>query len=231
MTEVSIILITYNRAHLIQRAIQSVLDQTMTDFELIVVDDVSTDKTEAVVKSFGDARIKYVKSSNQSKHCLGIPRNIGVAEATSNLITFIDDDNAYKPTFLETLYKEMVMLQPVVDVIYCDSEYFKDGKSIGVIRSEVATKEKLKIGNVVDIGEVIIRKEAFIKYGMFDETLANCGEDWELFLRFALKGAIFGHLPIALTNYYQHAEQGTLNPEHHKTIEEIHRRIGSGYYA
>ena len=85
---------TYNRAALVKRAIQSVLNQTFQDFEIIVVDDSSVDNTEEVVKGFRDDRIRYIRHPNNK----GLPagRNTGIKVASGEYIAFLDDDDEWK---------------------------------------------------------------------------------------------------------------------------------------
>lgn len=99
---VSVILPTYNRADLIGRAIASVVAQTYPHWELIVVDDASTDRTEQVVRSFADPRIAYLRLPINCGHP-SRPRNIGWTIARGVYIAYIDDDNAWRPHHLERL--------------------------------------------------------------------------------------------------------------------------------
>ena len=97
--KVSVIIPTYNRAHLVGRAIRSVLNQTYQDFEIIVVDDGSTDNTEEVVKSFNDPRIRYIrheKNRGGSAAC-----NTGIRAARGEYIAFQDSDDEWLPEKLE----------------------------------------------------------------------------------------------------------------------------------
>jgi glycosyltransferase involved in cell wall biosynthesis len=98
----SIILPTYNRAHYIEKAIKSVISQTFKDWELIVVDDASTDTTEEIVKSFSDNRIIYYKNVFNQERC--ITRNIGIQYASGKYICFLDSDDYHLPNHLEKLY-------------------------------------------------------------------------------------------------------------------------------
>lgn len=96
----SIIIPTYNRAHLISKAIESVIDQTYPNWELVIVDDGSTDNTEKVVKSYKDDRIKYYWQENQERN---IARNYGLSKALGDYIIFWDSDDLMVPTNLKVL--------------------------------------------------------------------------------------------------------------------------------
>src|ERR1700741_4506685 len=94
---VSVVIPTYNRALLIRQAIDSVLRQTFSDFEIIVADDGSTDDTEAVVRSYGD-RIRYLRVPHGG---ISHPRNAGMAAARGRYFTFLDSDDLLYPYALE----------------------------------------------------------------------------------------------------------------------------------
>ena len=91
MPTVSVVIPAYNRAHLLKRAIQSVLNQTYQDFELIVVDDASNDNTEEVVKELRDEKIKYIRHRENSG--AGVARNTGIRTALGRYIAFQDSDD------------------------------------------------------------------------------------------------------------------------------------------
>ena len=92
---VSVILPTYNRARLVSRSINSVLKQTYNNFELIIIDDGSTDNTKQIINSFNDNRIVYLKH-NHNKHA-SAARNTGIAKSKGELIAFLDDDDQWLP--------------------------------------------------------------------------------------------------------------------------------------
>ena len=89
---VSVIIPTFNRAHLIGRAIKSVLNQTYQDFEIIVIDDGSTDNTGEIIRSFTDKRIKYIKKYKKNKG-ISVARNIGIKVARGKYIALLDSDD------------------------------------------------------------------------------------------------------------------------------------------
>jgi glycosyltransferase involved in cell wall biosynthesis len=93
---------TYNRAHLISKGIRSVLDQTEPDWELIIVDDGSTDNTQEIVKSFNDDRIHYIYQENSER---SVARNNGVKNSKGDWICFLDSDDYYLPNHLEAFNK------------------------------------------------------------------------------------------------------------------------------
>ncbi|MDD5130139.1 MAG: glycosyltransferase family A protein [Candidatus Omnitrophica bacterium] len=100
MGQISIVIPLYNKALYIKRAIDSILHQTNQDFEIIVIDDGSTDEGDKVVRAISDSRIRLVQQINQGE-CAA--RNKGIEEAKNNLIAFLDADDEWKPLFLETI--------------------------------------------------------------------------------------------------------------------------------
>lgn len=100
----SVIIPTYNRATKLKEAVQSVCDQSFKNFELIIVDDGSTDNTKQVIESFRDERIKYIYQNNQERSAA---RNNGIRNAKGTFICFLDSDDLYLPQHLESLWKSI----------------------------------------------------------------------------------------------------------------------------
>ena len=117
---VSIIIPTYNRAHLIDRSIQSVLNQTYQDFELIVVDDGSTDNTEDIIRQFQekDKRIKYIKHDKNKGGSAA--RNTGIKNSRGEYIAFQDSDDEWFPEKLEKQIEIIECTDPKVGIVYSD---------------------------------------------------------------------------------------------------------------
>ena len=97
----SIILPTYNRAYLLPKAIESVLSQTFVDWELIIVDDGSTDNTKELIEAYSNERIRYIYQINQERSAA---RNKGIENATGEYICFLDSDDYFLPEKLETIF-------------------------------------------------------------------------------------------------------------------------------
>jgi glycosyltransferase involved in cell wall biosynthesis len=106
----SVIVPVYNRAHLLERALSSVLDQSFQDFEIVVVDDGSHDDPQSVVEAIGDSRIRFVRQENQGG---GAARNTGIAIARGRYIAFLDSDDRFLPHHLVTI-KAMLDREPGV---------------------------------------------------------------------------------------------------------------------
>jgi glycosyltransferase involved in cell wall biosynthesis len=180
---VSVILPTYNRAKLIDRAIKSVLGQTYQDFELIIVDDGSNDNTKDVVNSFDDKRIRYVwHKENKGANAA---RNTGIAMARGKYVAFQDSDDEWLP---EKLEKQMrVFKNTSVGVVYTGFWRIKGNEKTYIPSSKIEQKEgnihhMLLHGNFVTTQAAVIKRECFNKAGLFDESLPRL-QDWELFIR------------------------------------------------
>ena len=188
---VSIILPTYNRAHSIRKSMESILRQTYPHWELLVIDDGSTDHTEEIVAEIAasDARVHYYRQPRNQG--VAAARNEGIRQARYAYIAFQDSDDIWKEDKLE---KQMQVFgeRPQVGMVYCAYEGVRqDGVTVRVPDSSVASENlqgnlyrQLLQRNVIGGPTAVIRKECVEQVGAFDEAL-TCLEDWELFLRIA----------------------------------------------
>ncbi|MBD5545732.1 MAG: glycosyltransferase [Lachnospiraceae bacterium] len=204
MEKVSVVIPTYNRSTLIERSINSVLQQTYENLEIIVVDDGSTDDTEAVVNSISDSRIRYIKLPVNSGAANA--RNVGVDYATGSLIAFQDSDDYWRPQKLE---KQMAYWRehPEFQMIYCQYNYFRQNRApvkvpddeLGGAR-EGEIFEYLLVQNVIGTPTMLINRECFFACGGFDVTFDSI-EDWEFVIRFSKKYLI-GYVNEVLVDAY-----------------------------
>lgn len=192
--KVSVIIPTYNRASTIKRAIDSVLGQTYQDFELIVVDDGSTDDTQQIVDSYKDSRVRYLKT--EERRGANHARNVGIQNAKGEYIAFQDSDDLW---FKDKLEKQMDVfrMQDDVDIVFSRfMRRYLDG-STELIPNKNFTQEMLgkdiahilSRENVIGTPTMIVRKQCFVQYGLFDIEAPRF-QDWEINLRFA-QGARF----------------------------------------
>lgn len=181
MPEVSIIIPAYNRAEFLQKAIQSILDQTYTDYELIIIDDGSTDETQQVLEPFGGkTRIFFQKNQGVSA-----ARNFGIRQADGLYISFLDSDDQWTRKKLQ-LQMELLERNPDVKVCYTDEIWIRNG--VRVNRKKRHQKysgwflDKMLPLCLISPSSVLIHREIFDAVGIFDETLEVC-EDYDLWLR------------------------------------------------
>lgn len=184
---VSIITPTFNRADFICSAVKSVLEQTFGDFELLIVDDGSTDSTVSVLEPYlADTRIRYFYQPNQGQ---SVARNRGLAEALGELICFLDSDDAWSLTKLEQQVNLMDQ-HPEVDIIHGD-EIDIDEHGLEISRKNMRRfsgmiARDLLADNSVSINTVMVRKRCFEEMGGFSETL-RVADDYDIWLRFAAR--------------------------------------------
>lgn len=208
---VSVVVTTYNRAGLLKETLSSILSQTFTDFELIIVDNMSTDGTGAYVASIGDERIRYFKNPNNG--VIAVNRNFGISVARGFYIAFCDDDDLWLSDKLkaQTAFME-ANSQVGLSFGYARDFYDSDaGRIDGALRFSKAecdsknSLESLLSGNAVATLTVMARKAALADAGVFDEDPALMTvEDYDLWLRMARGGAI-ACIPRLLGRYRLHS--------------------------
>lgn len=213
--KVSVVIPSYNRAHLIGESIQSVLDQTYQDFELIVVDDGSSDNTEDVVRGFNDSRISYTYQDNKG---ISAARNAGIRKARGRYFAFLDSDDFW---FRELLDLEVPILEenPNVGLVYAKAQAIDvDGELKGQISGALQkypgqTLKSALYGNFVCIQTAIMRRECFDRVGLFDETL-KARVDYDLWIRMA-KHYHFAYLNKVLAHFRIHTGGYTHSKSEH----------------
>ena len=130
MVKISIIVPTYNGEQYILKCINSLLDQTLKEIEIIVIDDGSTDNTKNLVLSIKDPRVKYYYQKNQMQ---GAARNYGIKLAKGEYIAFVDDDDYVDSKMYEKMYNKAISFDS--DLVVCDMERFEiDGKNKTIIK-------------------------------------------------------------------------------------------------
>jgi len=185
MPAVSIVVPTYNRAERLGETLRSVFNQTCQDFELIVVDDGSTDDTQKVVNSF--PRVQYI--SKQENHGVSRARNEGLALAKGRYICFLDSDDLWDEKKLQ-IQMQWMGDNPNCQVCYTDEIWIRKG-----VRVNQMNKHRKYSGDIfrhclplciVSPSSAMLRAELFDEIGNFDESLPAC-EDYDLWLRIAEK--------------------------------------------
>ena len=191
----SVIMPAYNRAHVITKAIKSVLNQTFTDFELIIVNDCSTDSTVDVINSFSDSRILLINASKNMGAAAA--RNVGIKNAKYEIISLLDSDDFYEPTFLEESYHLLKNTNDQIGFMWTGLKTINNNKITlshwepPFIKSNYITfLHALHIGTNSGIS---IKKSVFEKCGYFNESLP-AAEDTDFFLRITQEfGYTFTH--------------------------------------
>ena len=182
--KISVIIPTYNRERTIERAMISVFRQTLPAFEIIVIDDASTDATAEILQEYGD---KITIITNESNRGVSFSRNEGIKAATGDWIAFLDSDDRWDKFKLET-QKVFHDANPELSLSQCDEIWIRNGVRVNPMAKHA------KLGGwifeaciprcIVSPSAVIIHKSVFEKLGMFDVHLLAC-EDYDLWLRIA----------------------------------------------
>ncbi|MGA2668941.1 MAG: glycosyltransferase [Ignavibacteria bacterium] len=197
MPKIAVIIPTYNRAQIITESIVSVLHQTFKDFELIVVDDGSTDNTKEVVANINDHRIRYIYQNN---HGASAARNAGIKASTSEYVAFLDSDDFYVDNAVEKAIN-CLESHPNVGFSYGQCYVSRLGGNIYRTRKSAFHDNSTIIEPFMQIRELLlicpitlssltVRRRCFDEVGIFNEDLFF-GEDFHMFIRLAKKYPAF----------------------------------------
>lgn len=204
---ISIIIPTYNRASLLPKAVNSVINQTYKNWELIIVDDGSTDNTKEIVRQFSnkDKRIKYFYQENKGQPSA---MNVGVKNSQGEFIAFLDDDDEWLPLKLEKqIYK--ILQDKKIGIVYTNSIVIGQQKRYKINPNKFYYKNNTNFfcsllkGNLITASSVLLRKECFEKVGLFDESKIikiTQSQDYDMWLRIARYYKI-GYMPEVLVKY------------------------------
>ncbi len=216
MPQVSVIIPTRNRANLLREAIESVLNQTYSDFELVIVDDGSTDHTAEVVAAFRDQRVVYCQQEKQER---GAARNKGVALSKGEFITFLDDDDWYMPRKLEIQVREL-LANPNVGMVISGWDRIKESGEL--VRSERPWLHHPQpvLGDwlfaaMAHVASVLIRRSWFKRIGGFNHDMAP-NEDTYLWFRLAQEGCPTAWVKEMVFRQRMHGSNSVRNLQHVK---------------
>lgn len=237
---ISVIIPTFNREKTIKRAIDSVLSQTYSDIECIVVDDCSSDRTEEIVKSIKDKRLKYFKLEKNSGACYA--RNFGISKSSGEFIAFQDSDDEWLEDKLE---KQINNLRSIdADMIFgrlnlydCNNNFIKKvpriNRKSGFIRySDLLEK------SIISTQTLLVKRE-ILEDITFDVNMPRF-QDWDLTLRIAKKYKIY-YYNVDCVNLYQQTSSISSNSnkgilalelifEKHKDAFLKHKKAYASYY-
>ena len=219
MPTVSVIIPTHNRDWLISKTIAYVLNQSYVNFEIIVVDNGSTDNTQSVVESIPDGRIKYIYQDDSGSPAK--PRNTGIAASTGNYIAFLDDDDVWYPDKLEHVMYAFESV-PYPDIV-CHDQYENSHGAISKRLRYKSIRENtfnhlLFHGNCLSGSATTVKKDALLAANGYREDQEFFEiEDYDLWIRLALLNKKFHFLSIPLGELVIHESNGTM--------EGLHRRF------
>ncbi|MDX2099584.1 MAG: glycosyltransferase [Leptolyngbyaceae cyanobacterium bins.59] len=209
MPKVSIIIPTYNAMPYLPATVESIFKQTFTDFELLLVDDGSTDQTVPWITKLTDSRVKLIQQANQGA---SIARNTGIASVQGDSIAFLDNDDLWQPTKLEQQVQHLDR-NPQVGLVHTWMMLIDEkGQSTGrLIKTDAEgwVWKKLVEQDTILNSSVLVRKTCFDQVGVFDPTIPRTG-DWEMWLRVAAKYPL-GLLKEPLVFYRIHSKNASRN--------------------
>lgn len=235
--KVSVILPTFNRALDLPRSIESVLNQTFQDFELIVVDDGSTDDTKDVIERINSKKIRYLR--HDRNRGAAAARNTGLKLARGAFIAFQDSDDEWRDDKLEKHMQAFSAVPAMVGVVYSGFWRIRGRKKVYLPASGVEQKDghiyaELLKGNFVTPQCATVRRDCFGKVGFFDERLPPL-EDWDLFIRMSrLYEFKYIEEPLTtihqssdgiLSNYLMHVKAFELINDKHELPSKLDKRF------
>jgi glycosyltransferase involved in cell wall biosynthesis len=220
----TVIIPFYNRPKTLGRAIESVLSQTYSDFELVLIDDCSTDSSLSIAKRFSDPRI--VIASSEKNAGPANARNTGISFASGKYISFLDSDDVYAPDFLDETFRKFQSLSPSVGFIWTGVSYQSEnnGSEINEIPvwvpkiMDTPYKTFLYGIHIGTNSGLTVKREVFEKVGLFDSQM-KAAEDTDFFLR-ATQVFEFDCIPKTLIHIYK---------ENQDRVSRQYNNIASAY--
>ena len=213
MPMVTVVIPTYNRKSLVCEALDSVLSQTYTDFEVIIVDDGSTDNTACMLSEYDDPRLYLIRQENQGQ---GPARNAGILAAKGNYIAFLDSDDLWIPVKLKAQVAFFDKYEKL-EWVYSDAYAF-DGETKEKLyifsqkgrQYEGYIAHQLFMNDFIATSTVMVKRHVFEEIGLFKHITK--AQDWEMWLRIAARHHI-RKVPHALTEYRIHKNMITQTQE------------------
>ena len=202
---ITVIITSYNRGEIIGRAVDSVLGQTRSADEIILVDDGSSDNTDQLIKEkYPD--IKYIWQENRG---IGHARNTGISQARGIWIAFLDSDDEWLPSKLKDQLKTL-QHQPDYKICHTNEIWIRNGKRVNPMKKHEKSgglifKNCLPLC-IISPSSVIIHRSVFEEHGLFDESLPVC-EDYDLWLRFCAFSPILYLEKPQIIKYGGHSDQ------------------------
>lgn len=203
--KISIVIPCYNDAQYIEQAVDSAMDQTYPNIEVIVVDDGSDDATKTVLEKIRPKITKLVTQTNQGQ---STARNRGIEIASGDLILTLDSDDYFEPTFCELAVKEF-QKESEVKLVSCEAQlHLANGKTLKFQPKGGTISDFMFLNNA--LGTSMFKKADWAKIGRYDESMRQGFEDWEFFIRLLKDGGSCTVIKEALY-HYRKRENSTTN--------------------
>lgn len=206
---VSVVIPTYNRSTDLKRALLSVLNQSLGNFEILVIDNHSQDDTDEMIQLIGDSRVQLFKIHNDG--IIAISRNKGAEHARGKYIAFLDSDDWWRPT---KLFESVLHLEKGADLVYHPLFIVKSKKQTRLRKTvgknylnNLVYNDLLLNGNLIPNSSVVVRTELFKRIGGFSEEKEMTSvEDFDCWIRLSKISNRFFFLPQVLGCYWQGSE-------------------------
>jgi glycosyltransferase involved in cell wall biosynthesis len=198
----SVIMPVWNRAAIIPRAIISVQNQLLSDWELIIIDDGSTDALEPAIAPFLGDRVRLFRTPHRG---VGAARNFGISRARGTYIAYLDSDNTWYPPFLSKMHSALTSADGEWHAAYCRFNQFNRLPLLHIpylwgIKGEPFSFENLLVENYIDINTFVHERESVTGAIGWDEDLKRL-VDWDFIIRFSSRSPPL-FVPETLVNYY-----------------------------
>lgn len=196
MIKISVVITCYNKEKFIRETLDSVLAQTFSDYEIIIVNDGSTDNSFTVINEYQSKYPQKIKIVNQENRGAAAARNAGIQAAEGEYIFPLDSDDKISVDCLEALYEAGQAAK--ADVVFSKVAFF--GAKTGNFLLKNPTKYNMVFENCV-VCSALYKKEDWVRFGGYDENMLNGHEDWDFWLYFIEAGKKFYKVPKELFFY------------------------------
>lgn len=223
LVKISVVITTCNRPHFLKEALYGISRQNIKPFEIIVVDDCSTESYDNVVSLMESLNVIYLKQpSNVGANAA---RNIGINKSSGAIVSFLDDDDVWLPNYLSEVHKRYL---EGADAVVTGFKQLGNESILVVNNDKKVTKPSLLRGNTYcGMSGFSCRRKVLEKL-QFDETLPN-GQDWDMFVRLLTEGMDFRNIPEALFLYRFQNEDGIGAKVRKLAPKDIYPRLASAY--
>jgi len=211
---ISIITPTYNRATSLPRALESIFDQTFKNWEIIIIDDGSTDTTQEILKKFQEQNKNVICIKHDKNKGVTAARNTGLHEAKGDYIAFLDSDDVWLPQKLEKQL-EVFNRSPDIGLVYTGALFINEKGGEQRIKNATVEgyiyEQEIAFNPIGSPSRVMVKREVFEKVGMFDENFSVL-EDWEMWIRIT-KTYPVRSINEPLIHYFESADSMSINTE------------------
>jgi glycosyltransferase involved in cell wall biosynthesis len=217
----SVIIPTFNRGHVIQKTIETVLAQDFKEFEVVIVDDGSTDNTGVVVKAIESDKIRYYKKENAERSAA---RNFGARTAKGRYVNFLDSDDLLYPNHLREAFG-FCMKNAEVEIFHLGFD-MKDGggRVLQGVDNVTSINKQIIDGNLLSCNGVFVRRDVILKHQFNEDRLLSSLEDWELWIRMSARYK-FRHVNVVTSTVIQHEGRSVMAQDVSKIKEKVNRFV------